>query len=560
MNDSPEKPKRRRRKRRHHRHPFRRAWHKLRRSLPRLPRVPRVFRRWRRSSSRREHRRRSLDIVLWPWYVVQTTVRGGGRVLLRAFTRLGAAWRNRKRRHLLQGIPALLAFVLVLVTAVLVQRQGNKLVDKYRDTALRAFRAKDFSAARVYFERLMSLDGGEDSSRHDLALTLASLGEMDRATAIMASIAPLDGPGFGRAHLWLAKQTLQASGAGRSESQMQQAYAHLMRAKQSLPGVPEVDWSIAQYYVAVRRPEAAAPYLTEAAKQMPELQFELSLLHASLGQVDLAREASYRAHNYFRRLLATTPDDDDARLRWASVRMNLGDFEGAVRILREGLALRPEGPFQRALAAAFVTHYDRLSQQSADAGVPQLELLRIALKHDANCRDALLRLVEFGEGTEDEQKQAREMLESLLARGYATPFVHFVLGCKAWEAGETDSALFHLERAYKLDKELGPVANNLAWLLSHQESPDLERALTIIDSVLGRWPDVAQYRDTRGQILVKLERWNDALEDLERALPRMARDAPLHAALGQVYRRLGQVSLAQKHEELARNLESAEDR
>jgi len=486
--------------------------------------------------------------------------RGGGRVLIRAFTWFGAAWRNRKRRHLLQGVPALLAFVLVLVTALLVQRQGNKLVDRYRDAALRAFRGKDFLAARVYFERLMSLNGGEDSSRHDLALTLASLGETDRATAIMASLAPLDGAGFGRAHLWLAKQTLQAPIAGRSESQMQRAYAHLMRAKQSLPSVPEVDWCIAQYYVAIRRPEAAVPHLAEAAKQMPELQFELSLLHASLGQVDLARQASYRAHSYFRRRLETDPNDDDARLRWASVRMNLGDFDGAVRILSEGLALRPEGPFQRALAAAFVTHYDRLSQQPANTGAAQLELLRIALKHDSNCREALLRLVEFGEGTEDEQKQAREMLEALLAGGYATPFVHFVLGCKAWEAGETDSALFHLERAYKLDKELGPVANNLAWLLAHQEPPDLERALTIIDSVLGRWPDVAQYRDTRGQILVKLERWEDALEDLERALPQMPRDGPLHIALAQVYRKLGQVSLAQKHEQLAKDLESAENR
>ena len=151
------------------------------------------------------------------------------------------------------------------------------------------------------------------------------------------------------------------------------------------------------------------------------------------------------------------------------------------------------------------------------------------------------------------------MLEALLAGGYATPFVHFVLGCRAWQAGETDSALFHLERAYELDEQLGLVANNLAWVLAHQQPPDLERALTIIDSVLERWPDVAQYRDTRGQILVKLERWEDALDDLERALPQMTRNRQLHEALAQVYGKLGQASLAQKHEQLAEDLESSEN-
>ena len=557
MNDSPQKPKRRHRKHRSRRHPFRPPRFNLRRFMPRLPRV---LRRRRKTSARRSLWRRVLGVVLWPWYVVQTLAYGGGRALMRAFGWFGAAWQKRKQRHLLQGIPALLALMLVLVTTLLVHRQGNKLVDKYRDAALESFRGEDFSAARVYFERLVTLNGGEESSRHDLALTLACLGEADRATAVMASLAPLDGTGFGRAHLWLARQILGDPAARRTESRMQEAYAHLVRAKQRLPGSPEVDWCIAQYYVAGRRPEAAVPHLAEAAKQMPELQFELSLLYASLGQVDLARQANHRAHNYFDRRLKTEPNDDDSRLRWARVRMNLDDFDGAVSILSEGMVLRPQGPFQRALAAAFVTRYDRLSQQAANAGTPQLEMLRIALKYDPNCREAVLRLVEFGEGTDDEQKQAREMLEALLAGGYATPFVHFVLGCRAWKAGETDSALFHLERAYDLDEQLGPVANNLAWVLAHQEPPGLERALTIIDSVLECWPDVAQYRDTRGQILVKLERWEDALEDLERALPQMTRDRQLHEALAQIYGKLGQASLAKKHEQLAKNLGSSENR
>src|SRR5438445_652901 len=78
----------------------------------------------------------------------------------------------------------------------------------------------------------------------------------------------------------------------------------------------------------------------------------------------------------------------------------------------------------------------------------------------------------------------------------------------------------HLEQAFRLAPQEGLVANNLAWLLAQPPSPDLPRALALIDSVLARWPDQPNYLETRGQILVKLQRWNEALADLEMAQQR----------------------------------------
>jgi hypothetical protein len=74
----------------------------------------------------------------------------------------------------------------------------------------------------------------------------------------------------------------------------------------------------------------------------------------------------------------------------------------------------------------------------------------------------------------------------------------------------------------------------LAWHLSQMKPPNLPRALGLIDVVVKRWPAISSCRDTRGQILAKMERWDEALVDLEAALPAMPQNLKLHLALADV--------------------------
>ncbi|MGB0600287.1 MAG: hypothetical protein ACPGLY_26720 [Rubripirellula sp.] len=92
----------------------------------------------------------------------------------------------------------------------------------------------------------------------------------------------------------------------------------------------------------------------------------------------------------------------------------------------------------------------------------ELEVLRMALANDSNSKAALRRLLALGEGPDQQLVASREVLETILASGYANAFAHFVLGCQSWQSGEPEAAIFHLEHAYSLDESLGPVANNLA--------------------------------------------------------------------------------------------------
>jgi tetratricopeptide (TPR) repeat protein len=272
-----------------------------------------------------------------------------------------------------------------------------------------------------------------------------------------------------------------------------------------------------------------------------------------------AKDAFREARGPWEAALRTNRQDQLARLNLASIHMNLDDFQGAVNLLREGQQLHPDGPFSQAIAQAFVIRFDKLQRDGGANPALQLELLRIALQHDPNSREVLTRMISLGESSEEDLKATRQVLETLLASGYTNAFAHFVLGCKSWEAGESETAIFHFERAYQLDDSLGPVANNLAWILSHDDAeqvdePQLKRALQLIDSVIERWPNNPTYRDTRGQVLVKLGRWKAALDDLEFALPTMSDNAELHLALAVTYDNLGRKTLAAKHQELAMQL------
>jgi len=72
--------------------------------------------------------------------------------------------------------------------------------------------------------------------------------------------------------------------------------------------------------------------------------------------------------------------------------------------------------------------------------------------------------------------------------------------------------------------------------------------------VLEKFPQNANFRETRGEVLVKLGRWQEAVLDLEYALPTLGSRRNTHAALAEAYHGLGSQELAAQHEKLAKSL------
>ena len=136
---------------------------------------------------------------------------------------------------------------------------------------------------------------------------------------------------------------------------------------------------------------------------------------------------------------------------------------------------------------------------------------------------------------------------------------HLLLGYESWEHGRLDEARLHWERALAASPKSAVVANNLAWSLTTGSSPDLPRALGLIDSVLSTEQGTGSpsLLGTRGRILVRLGRWQEALASLEAALPAQPTNRDLHADLAAAYNALKSPELAERHRRLAEGVAPA---
>jgi regulator of sirC expression with transglutaminase-like and TPR domain len=82
--------------------------------------------------------------------------------------------------------------------------------------------------------------------------------------------------------------------------------------------------------------------------------------------------------------------------------------------------------------------------------------------------------------------------------------------------------------------------NNRAWVQLQQGDPaKLESALQSVERALELQPRAHRFRETRGQIWLRLGKWERALADLEYAQSGMPPTPSLEAALATAYAALG---------------------
>jgi Flp pilus assembly protein TadD len=184
----------------------------------------------------------------------------------------------------------------------------------------------------------------------------------------------------------------------------------------------------------------------------------------------------------------------------------------------------------------------------------RMDIVEKGLQFAPQNENLLLQLVRLSRFPAAGAQKAREAMARILAEGKSAGVIHFALGVDAWERGKPELAREHYALAYEAAPQMPDVANNMAMILAIGPKPDLPQALAIIQSVLKRLPDNPNYRETRGQILVRMARWPEAVADLEFALPSLASRTRTHSALAEAYTNLGSKELADQHSRLAKEV------
>jgi anaphase-promoting complex subunit 3 len=129
----------------------------------------------------------------------------------------------------------------------------------------------------------------------------------------------------------------------------------------------------------------------------------------------------------------------------------------------------------------------------------------------------------------------------------APAVAHLILGAIALDQGEAETASFHLEQAYRLHPPTSTIVNNLAGAFAIADPPQLDRALAFADAAVKLDPNHPRVHYTRGGVLAKLKRWEEARDEFETALLTWPDEPQLHLALADIYKELGDDERAAEH-------------
>jgi tetratricopeptide (TPR) repeat protein len=453
---------------------------------------------------------------------------------------------SRQLNRLIRGLPSLVIAIAVAILFWIGTRTNSAtLTIRYLDAAKTALDQDDVKAADVFLRTVVDDSGGDCRRLYELAVASLKQRDDELARRLMARIAPVGALGYGPAHLWLAKDLLRRKRqlSGEDVAVLESHLRHAIAGKQHF----EARVLLARLYASTQRLPDAVELMETVVEAKPEAHVELARWNARLDDLDAAKHHARQATEYCQLRLAVDPQDIDVRLLLAESQLLLGDAAKAFGILREGLANSRDQRLRDALVQLHVLLSDAVRKRDETKLEAAIQILEKALAIDPGHALVLERLSSLCAQREPDRERVRAILQQSLAYGHESAAAHFILGTIASVDEDYDTAVRQLEKSLELRPEMAAAMNNLAWCLAHGPEPDLNRALKLVDQALAIAPDRAQYLETRGQIRAKLGDWNDAIVDLERALPGIPDCVQLHQTLALAYEKTGEAEKARAH-------------
>lgn len=474
---------------------------------------------------------------------------GGVRRLPKTFSR---TLQKRTFWNYLFCLPALAGVIFSIWEIVaLAYAPSGETVSQYQRTAEDAFAANKFEVARWCNRKLLYLTPDDEEPMLTLALIAEKSGDKARAERLMRRIAPLTEPGYAQAHFWLARKLIGETPASDEKQRVRriaEVGQHLRHVVAREPRNMEARSILGNLCAQTGLTNEAIANLTIAVESDPTENLTLGQLYVLQGNRSLAEMHGKAARDHFQSQLLLHPGDIDAELGLAASDLFLGDAQLAIDVLSRGSERSKDRRFAMALSNAYVLAFDQANPSEVDK---RLELIQKAWNYGPDNIAVHKRLTSLASGTEQEARRAKQTLEQSIESGKSPVIAHYAMVGVAAREGDYKSALAHAEAAYTAMPEMPEMKNNLAYLLAKVEPLDLQRAIKLADAAVAAAPNNAHFRETRGEVLVKLQRYRDAVADLELALAQL-RDLPaIHTSLADAYEHLGDAELAAKHKALA---------
>ena len=454
--------------------------------------------------------------------------------------------------------PRLLLFVMVPSCCLLVgwagyswlSLRGQQAIGSLRTQASVAVEQNNFAEANVFFEQLEAAKATlSHEEKFRWAQALAQSDHSQRANELLRELAPGLGHtrGYAPAHQFAASSLVRTQKQPYSIEVKRLLKWHLDAGGE--PESPEVSFALAQYLISVDQYPRAIEAMAVAAAVKPELYFILARLHQQVGDAEGEQAALSIAQEEFESQLEDDPETHQARIVLAQIYLRQRKLDLAEQQLRAGVELAPE-VFRPQLSLFFMQKFHSLpATVDVETKIDSLvNVWRNDLQNVAAFQEAI-RL--YRQQDARGQQLVLEALQQAVVEQPSAAMPYFALGIIHRLANRLDESKAAIETAYQHLNPNQPgftaVANNLAWLLAHDQEPDLEQAFKLADMAVRKNPNEGGLRDTLATVLMKQGQYKQALAEFQIALPTIRDKSPVHSKMAEIYELLDQPQLAALH-------------
>jgi Flp pilus assembly protein TadD len=253
--------------------------------------------------------------------------------------------------------------------------------------------------------------------------------------------------------------------------------------------------------------------------------------HYALGSALYLKGQTDEAINQFRAAIRLKPDYAEARNDLGAALDKIGQTDEAIRQIQEAIRLKPDDAFPH---FNFGAALDKKGQ--TDEAIFQYQEA-IRLKPD----DAEAHINLGADlGKKSQTDEAIRHLQEAIRLKPDDAGARINLGAALDSKGQTDEAIRQYQEAIRLKPDAGEARNNLGYLWARR-GENLDQARALIEKAVQLEPKNAEFLDSLGWVLLKLNRASEALDYQLKAIETSATpDASLYDHLGDIYAALKQ--------------------
>lgn len=473
---------------------------------------------------------------------------------------LAIPWRDAPK-----AIPAIILVVVLIVVSVIAWSDASnwrtQLLDKQLQVALDQ---ENYETAELVLKRQLRRRPDDSETLHRLAMVLDAKGESENAAELMRQLAMARSDAF--AARWILEKQYSKKEWAKLEKTEQDEFGEMLRIiYKDVPEDRAVQHLYAEYLLSTERLTEAVPVLVDLMPVQPMRGLQAAAISRKLGKNVAADQLAKRTLEKVAQLLSEDPTNADLALAVAQNQLFLERYSDAIEVLVRASGLVSDEDKRRindAIGDAYVAWIHSLESLS-NAGVQDrlriLRMLQLALGRAPNNPRVLTLVADQVLAAMDEENEQVVGLRNALIEGTSPGIAHFIRGTAALLRDDVETATTSLKIAAEHMPHSAAILNNLAVALSARENADLEQALKLSQSAIEQSSNpTPYYYETRGQILIRLERYLEAIPDLERALAIPSLAPRTHEALAVCYEKIGDAELAQLHRDKAKGLSESQ--